>query len=183
MIVTLLLAAASTTLQAASETQVDDTVPGQSASEATKDLESVSQPVEQARLETRQQADYGTYLTNREGMSLYLFAMDEPGSASHCDHSCAIAWPPFTSRKAPKAGDSLDAEQLSTIEREDGTRQVTYAGWPLYFFSGDKEAGDALGQDVTHLGAAWYLVSPAGEKIEQGERHSAPSAAETDSND
>lgn len=178
-----LLLAAPVPLQAASETATDDTVADQEADEATKDLESVPEPVEQARLETRQQADYGPYLTDREGMSLYLFAMEEPGSGSHCAQSCAIAWPPYTTRQAPQAGEGVDADKLGTIEREDGTRQVTYAGWPLYYFSGDKEAGDALGQDVLHLGAPWYLVSPAGEKIEQGQRQSAPDAQQGSAGD
>ena len=182
MLATLLLAAPFT-LQAASEASTDDAVAGQEADEATKDLESVPEPVEQARLETRQQADYGPYLTDREGMSLYLFAMEEPGGGSHCAQSCAIAWPPYTTRQAPQAGEGVDADKLGTIEREDGTRQVTYAGWPLYYFSGDKEAGDALGQDVLHLGAPWYLVSPAGEKIERGQRQSAPDAPEASAED
>lgn len=178
-----LLMAAPLTLLAAADSSTDGAVPGQEAAEASKDLESVPEPIEQARVEQRQQDDYGAYLTDREGMSLYMFAMDEPGSGSHCEQSCAIAWPPYTSRQSPQAGEGVDADQLGTIEREDGTRQVTYAGWPLYYFSGDKEAGDALGQDVLHLDAPWYLVSPAGEKIEQGQRQSAPGEPDTGTED
>ncbi|MFD2436321.1 COG4315 family predicted lipoprotein [Modicisalibacter luteus] len=71
---------------------------------------------------------------------------------------------------APEADESVDAGKIGLIEREDGDQQVTYAGWPLYYFQGDKQASDALGHNVKHLGASWHLVSPAGERITQGER-------------
>lgn len=146
-------------------------VEGQSAKEADPDLQSVPEPVEQARIETREQEPYGRYLTDPDGMSLYLFANDEPGAGSStCDQTCAIAWPPYATQEPPEAGEHVDADKLDTIRRDDGTRQVTYAGWPLYRFIGDKAAGDALGQDVMHLGADWFLVSPDGERIETDER-------------
>ncbi|WP_163558951.1 hypothetical protein [Halomonas sp. NO4] len=151
--------------------EATNAVEGQPASEADPDLQSVPEPAEQARVETREQAPYGPYLTDPDGMSLYLFANDQPGAGSStCDQTCAIAWPPYATQEAPQAGEHVEAERLDTIEREDGTRQVTYAGWPLYYFIGDKAAGDALGQDVIHLGAHWFLVSPEGERIEADER-------------
>lgn len=146
-------------------------VEGQRSSEADPDLQSAPEPVDQARVETRERSPYGRYLTDADGMSLYLFANDQPGADdSTCDQTCAIAWPPYATQEPPEAGEHVDADKLDTIEREDGSRQVTYDGWPLYFFVGDKAAGDALGQDVMHLGAHWFLVSPEGERIEAGER-------------
>lgn len=146
-------------------------VEGQRSSEADPDLQSAPDPADQARVETREQSPYGRYLTDADGMSLYLFANDQPGAdSSTCDQTCAIAWPPYATQAAPQAGEHVDADLLGTIKREDGSRQVTYDGWPLYYFSGDKAAGDALGQDVIHLGAAWYLLSPDGARIEAGER-------------
>lgn len=151
----------------------DTTVPGQRAEEATKDLDSTPEPVTQARLEVREQPPYGRYLTDRDGMSLYLFEKDEPGADySTCYQSCAIAWPPYVTEQPPDAGEHVEGDKLGTFERDDGSQQVTYDGWPLYYFSGDKAAGDALGQDVLHMDAEWYLLSPAGETIEKGERKS-----------
>jgi len=55
---------------------------------------------------------------------------------------------------------------LGTSKRADGTTQVTYKGHPLYYFVQDKKAGDTKGQDIDGFGAAWYVVSPAGKKID-----------------
>ena len=41
--------------------------------------------------------------------------------------------------------------------------QVTYNGWPLYYYIKDEQAGDTVGQQV---GDVWYVISPAGEEIE-----------------
>jgi predicted lipoprotein with Yx(FWY)xxD motif len=56
---------------------------------------------------------------------------------------------------------------LSTITRDDGTMQVTYNGWPLYLFHADAAAGDTNGQGLDEFGGLWYLVSPAGEAIQE----------------
>ena len=62
------------------------------------------------------------------------------------------------------AGEGVDATLLGTITRDDGSTQVTYNGWPLYYFQDDAAAGDTNGQG---LGGVWFLVSPEGEAIEQ----------------
>ena len=43
--------------------------------------------------------------------------------------------------------------------------QVTYNGWPLYYFIKDKAPGDTMGQDVKGFGAEWYLVMPSGKEV------------------
>jgi predicted lipoprotein with Yx(FWY)xxD motif len=45
---------------------------------------------------------------------------------------------------------------------------VSYAGHPLYRFAQDVRAGQTTGQDIDAFGASWYVVSPAGRKIERG---------------
>ena len=62
------------------------------------------------------------------------------------------------------AGEGVDATLLGTITRDDGSTQVTYNGWPLYYFHEDAAAGDTNGQG---LGGVWFLVSPEGDAIEQ----------------
>ena len=104
---------------------------------------------------------HGAYLVDAEGMSLYAFLRDTDGESA-CYDQCAAAWPPLLTDDAPAALDGVDGELLGTTERTDGTTQVTYAGWPLYFFVQDQAAGDVAGQGVNDV---WYLVSPAGEAI------------------
>jgi predicted lipoprotein with Yx(FWY)xxD motif len=55
---------------------------------------------------------------------------------------------------------------LGTIQRRDGSTQVTYGGHPLYYYSKDQGRGDVTGQDVTDERGEWYLVSPAGQAVE-----------------
>lgn len=109
--------------------------------------------------------DLGTILVSNDGLTLYLFEQDT-GSESTCYDACAGAWPPLTTSGEPQAGDGVDASKLGTTDRTDGSTQVTYDGHPLYFFVQDSAPGDTNGQGVDGFGAEWYVLSPAGDKIE-----------------
>lgn len=144
-----------------------DKVEGMGPEESEQQLEAWSEPEGQALIEVAEKEPFGRYLTNQDGKSLYVFMQDrQGGDYSTCDESCAIAWPPYTTDGPPAAGDEVEADRLGLIEREDGSLQVTYDGWPLYYFARDVYPGDALGQGLDHLGGHWYLISPAGEIIE-----------------
>jgi len=112
-------------------------------------------------------ADVGTFgqsLVDGEGRSLYLFTNDTQNSgASSCAGECLVNWPPLLTDGDPVAGEGIDETMLGTITLEDGTTQVTYNGWPLYYYAEDTAAGDANGQGV---GDVWFLVSPTGEMIQ-----------------
>ena len=120
---------------------------------------------EAAKVAVSQKEPVGDYLTDAEGKSLYLFEADSENTST-CYDDCVAAWPPLLTEGAPTGDDKVDASMLSTIEREDGSTQVTYNGWPLYYFVKDQAPGDTEGQDVEGFGAEWYLVSPEGEKAE-----------------
>jgi predicted lipoprotein with Yx(FWY)xxD motif len=105
--------------------------------------------------------DPGTFLVDSSGRSLYLFEADK-GDKSTCNDACAAAWPPLTTTGAPTAGDGVQASLLGTSKRDDGTMEVTYNGHPLYYFAGDKSAGETKGQGVDGFGAEWYVVAPNG---------------------
>lgn len=108
---------------------------------------------------------YGTILTDGDGYSLYLYTVDEVGegdSISNCSGICTRNWPPLLVEGELVAGEGVDAALLGTIEREDGTMQATYNGWPLYRSNRDSEPGQILGQ---RLGNVFFLVSPAGEPV------------------
>jgi predicted lipoprotein with Yx(FWY)xxD motif len=110
-------------------------------------------------------ANVGMVLVDSEGMTLYYFEKDQKGSGvSKCEGACAEAWPPLTTGGEPEAMSGVNASMMGTIERSDGTMQVTYAGWPLYTFVEDKKPGEDNGTDSKAFGASWYPLHPNGEK-------------------
>jgi predicted lipoprotein with Yx(FWY)xxD motif len=116
-----------------------------------------------AKVETHS-GDLGTFLTDASGRTLYLFAADH-GATSTCTGACASAWPPFTTTGTPVASGQAKAGMLGTISRAGGSRQVTYAGHPLYYFAGDTSSGQTTGQGSNGFGAKWWVVSPAGTAV------------------
>ncbi len=107
----------------------------------------------------------GKVLVDSEGMTLYYFQKDQKGSGkSKCEGACAEAWPPLTTEGEPEAMTGVKASMLGTIERSDGTTQVTYAGWPLYTFVEDKKPGEDNGTDSKAFGASWYPLHADGSK-------------------
>ena len=106
----------------------------------------------------------GTILVDGKGRSLYLWNADK-GDKSMCSGACAQAWPPLIASGAPKAGPGVKASLLGTTTRADGTREVTYAGHPLYLFSGDTQPGQTAGQGSNAFGAPWWVVSSAGKAL------------------
>jgi predicted lipoprotein with Yx(FWY)xxD motif len=99
-------------------------------------------------------------------LTVYLFEGDKD-MTSNCSGACAAAWPPVITAQAPTAGANANAAALGTVTRADGTKQVTYNGHPLYFFSRDGDKGDAYGQGVKAFGADWYVLRPNGEKLDK----------------
>lgn len=122
----------------------------------------------QATVAIAQNASLGAYLVDADGRSLYLFLADSPG-ISTCYDACAEAWPPYLAPQGTTmVGDpAVQADLLGTLERRDGGTQVTYGGWPLYYYVEDQGPGEITGQDIEDFGAEWYLVSPQGEQVEE----------------
>ncbi|HEY7003908.1 MAG TPA: hypothetical protein VH281_06475 [Gaiellaceae bacterium] len=106
----------------------------------------------------------GTILVDQDGKTLYLFEADSMNK-SNCTGGCVTLWPPVTAKGKVAAGSGVTASLIGTTMRSDGSSQVTYAGHPLYWFSGDAKTGDTNGQGLTDFGGAWYVVSPAGKAV------------------
>lgn len=94
-------------------------------------------------------------LTDGDGKVLYFFAPDVKGD-SKCEGGCIASWPVFNADQI-KVGAGLQATDFGKITRSDGGTQVTYKGWPLYYFAGDKQAGDINGDGVNNV---WFVASP-----------------------
>jgi predicted lipoprotein with Yx(FWY)xxD motif len=106
-------------------------------------------------------SDLGDILTDADGNTIYFFANDTEG-VSNCSGDCLANWPAVEADDEPVAGEGVDAE-LGTIERDDGTVQLTVNGFPAYSFAGDEAAGDTNGQGV---GDVWWVFGADGEPIE-----------------
>ncbi len=100
--------------------------------------------------------ELGTYITDAAGMTLYTFSVDVPG-ISNCYDRCAFAWPPLLVEDGAvlTAGDGIPGE-LGTTQRDDDTIQVTYNGWPLYYWFNDVVPGDTTGHNVGNVWAVAY---------------------------
>jgi len=107
----------------------------------------------------------GQVIVDSRGRTLYLFEKDR-GGHSACSGICANYWPPLLTTGKPTAIAGVKRSLLGTIRRADGTRQVSFAGHPLYFFSGDAKRGQTNGEDLSDFGAGWYAMSPSGHKID-----------------
>ena len=117
-----------------------------------------------AAVVTTHSSPIGTYLTDAQGRTLYLFVADT-GDTSTCTGGCATAWPPLTTTGTPTGSGQVNAAWLGTTVRDDGTTQVTYAGHPLYYFARDTSAGAMMGQGSNGAGAKWWVVAPSGNSI------------------
>ena len=98
----------------------------------------------------------GSYLTDAKGMTLYWFKKDSPGKSA-CAGPCVEKWPLYY-RETVAAGEGTKEGDFGTITREDGKKQTTFRGYPLYYWAGDKAAGDTAGQGVNNV---WYVIDPA----------------------
>lgn len=107
----------------------------------------------------------GKILVDPDGRTLYMFEKDM-GSKSTCFGACASAWPPFRTDGSAKAGAGVSASMVGTTQRSDGKPEVTYNGSPLYYYAGDQSAGDTNGEGLSQFGGGWYVLSPAGEPID-----------------
>jgi predicted lipoprotein with Yx(FWY)xxD motif len=99
----------------------------------------------------------GEVLVDSEGHTLYAF------SGEDCEGACAKAWPPLVDETGePQPSNGTAAARLGTVERPDGSTQVTYAGHPLYTFGGDQQPGEANGAGQSAFGGTWTALKGSG---------------------
>ena len=108
----------------------------------------------------------GQIIVDGRGRSLYLFEKDAHGRSA-CSGVCAVYWPPLLMSGGSIAIKGAKPSLLGSIRRADGSRQVSYAGHPLYFFSGDARPGQTNGEGLKDFGAGWYVLTPSGKKIDR----------------
>lgn len=104
---------------------------------------------------------YGNILTAAYPATLYV-NVDESARHNTCTGQCAKSWFPLLTRAAPQAGEGVSGDLLGSFRRDDGRRQVTYNGHPLYTYRGDHQPVEAKGQGS---GGTWYVISATGDPV------------------
>lgn len=134
----------------------------QPSAEATEDAEPEVPDVKLTQeLIGKEVNKMGEVVTDEKGWILYRFDDDSANPpTTNCVDTCAEIWPPAYTDGEPEL-DGVSDDKVGTVERADGTKQITLGGWPLYRYIGDKKPGDWKGQGV---GGTWFVSQPDGTK-------------------
>jgi predicted lipoprotein with Yx(FWY)xxD motif len=119
----------------------------------------------QGTVDVAKSKSFGMILVGSTGKTLYRYTVDGKGiNRCSSNATCAKYWPPLLVKTGakPTAGSGASGALLGTIKAAHGMRQVTYAGFPLYFFAGDTAAGQTKGQGFEKQ---WYVVSAKGSFV------------------
>ena len=92
-------------------------------------------------------------LTGKNGMTLYTFAPDT-SAKSACSGGCLAVWPAARPGEATGAG-------FGEMTRDDGSKQLTFGGKPLYYYVNDVKPGDRNGDKLQNV---WFVAVPASSK-------------------
>ena len=107
---------------------------------------------------------YGPVLFDGRDRVLYGFTRDRRGGKSTCYGACAAAWPVYFSNGRVKALRGVKQSLIGTVRRRNGRLQVTYNGWPLYFYAHEGPR-EVKCQNVDEFGGLWLVVRPNGRLV------------------
>jgi predicted lipoprotein with Yx(FWY)xxD motif len=108
----------------------------------------------------------GNILATSTGFTLYEFTRDRgPRNSCVSIRECSGTWPPYTTSGRPTAGPGVRASLLSSIRIAGGKTQVTYAGHPLYLYSGDSGPGETSYVGESAFGGRWYALNASGGAV------------------
>jgi predicted lipoprotein with Yx(FWY)xxD motif len=153
----------------AEEPEVEPVPVAETAVEAPATAPAATAPAAgQAVLTVASSQEHGAYIADAERRALYLLEEDPQGEST-CYDACAAVWPPYLAPQgSPTAGNpQVQANLIGTIQRRDGSTQVSYGGHPLYYYTRDQGPGQTTGHDVHDEWGEWYLVTPQGKQLEE----------------
>ena len=100
-----------------------------------------------------QKSKLGYVLAEANGQVVYTYAHDTKGGTPTCNGSCAEVWLPVTGVPKTALGETFPGT-FSLVTRSDGTKQMTYNGYPLYTYKGAAPLSTA-GEGI---GGVWHVV-------------------------
>lgn len=107
---------------------------------------------------------YGPILFDAKDRVLYGFTRDKRGGKSTCYGACARAWPVYFSKGKVTAMRGVKQSLIGTVRRRSGRLQVTYNGWPLYYYAHEGPR-EVKCQNVNEFGGLWLVVRPNGRLV------------------
>lgn len=115
----------------------------------------------------------GTLITGANNRTLYVFKPDEKSTSAHeklstCKGACAKVWPPVLASGTPAVAGEANAALIGLTTRSDGTKQVTYNGLPLYYYTADTKAGQSVGNHLKDGFGLWIGMLPSGKLAPDG---------------
>jgi predicted lipoprotein with Yx(FWY)xxD motif/plastocyanin len=116
------------------------------------------------------------YFVDEYGMTLYIFINDtyNQNNFTSSDFSNNAVWPIYE-EELQRVASTVDTSLFDIID-VFGRQQLTYNGWPLYYFGGDSLRGNATGVSVPKPGiwpvAVKSLEAPAVTSVDDYEANS-----------
>jgi predicted lipoprotein with Yx(FWY)xxD motif len=107
---------------------------------------------------------YGPILFDAQDRVLYGFTRDKRGGKSTCYGACAAAWPVYFSKGKVRAMRGVKQSLIGTVRRRSGRLQVTYNGWPLYYYAHEGPR-EVKCQNVNEFGGLWLVVKASGRLV------------------
>jgi predicted lipoprotein with Yx(FWY)xxD motif len=106
----------------------------------------------------------GIVATDGAGRLLYGSAADGNNPpTSRCTGACAQEWQPVVVPKGQQPQLlGVDAKQVGSIGREDGSSQLTLGGWPIYV---NRDDDGALRAAAPAAHGSWFVMTPQGGKV------------------
>ena len=133
-----------------------------------------------ATVKVMKSGKFGTILIGSNGRTLYRYTLDRKG-VNRCSSNatCNKYWPALLVKPAvkPTVASGANAALVGTIKATHGMRQVTYAGFPLYFFFKDKVSGDQYGEGIQ---SSWFVVNAKGALVKHAEAAGTAAATTAD---
>lgn len=135
---------------------------GMTISSCSKNNSNNSGSANQKQIKIESNTTLGKIIVDKDGRTLYSFANDADG-ANTCTGSCESLWSPFyiDNLTADQLGDpTLKVTDFVTITTSSNKKQLTYKGWPLYYFTpnGMPEAAGATGGEG--FDGIWFVAKP-----------------------
>jgi len=109
------------------------------------------------------QSGLGRILVNGRASTVYVFTSDSRRRDMCVTVSgCTSVWPPVISHGRLTLGQGVKRSRVGTIMLPNGTRQVTYAGHPLYTYAADAGPAQTGYVGVEEFGGTWYAIGASG---------------------